>query len=181
MKETRCETVTGGGKRGGTKTLSTFLTTSAGVPHHAQTVDQTNPKDLIGVKKVSLTKLPPVAVLHTAHAMMNGAVKYGQYNWRDKAVRASIYVDACERHLHAWFDGEEDAADSGVHHLGHAMACLAILLDAQETGNLVDDRPATGRGAFCRVLEQLNAKIAAKTTDAAVPAVDAQAPQEGPR
>jgi len=120
-----------------------------------------NPKDRIGAKKVSLTKLPPVAVLHTAHALMNGADKYGPYNWRDKAVLASIYVDACERHLNAWFDREEQAVDSSVHHLGHAMACLAILLDAQETGQLVDDRPAAGRGAFCRVLARLNQKIMA--------------------
>jgi hypothetical protein len=122
----------------------------------------TNPKDLLGVRKVSLTKLPPTALAHAGFAMMNGAEKYGPYNWRDKPVIASIYVDAAERHLNAWFDGEEDAADSGARHLGHAMACLAILLDAQESGNLVDDRPAAGRGTFCRVLEQLNAKIAAK-------------------
>jgi hypothetical protein len=122
-----------------------------------------NPKDILGAQKVSLSYLPPVAVLHAAHALMNGASKYGPYNWRDKAVRASIYVDACERHLNAWFDGEEEAADSGVHHLGHAIACLAILLDAQETGNLVDDRPVNAgtRGSFCRVLARLNAKIAA--------------------
>ena len=124
-------------------------------------VDAANPKDLLGVKKVSLTKLPPVAVLHAAHALMNGATKYGPYNWRDKAVRASIYVDACERHLNAWLDGEEDATDSGVHHLGHAIACLAILLDAQEAGKLVDDRPLKNAGGFCRVLERLNRKIGA--------------------
>ena len=50
----------------------------------------TNPKDLIGAKKVSITKLPPVAVLHASHALMNGAAKYGAYNWRDNAVIASI-------------------------------------------------------------------------------------------
>jgi hypothetical protein len=122
--------------------------------------DATNPKDLVGVRKVSLTKLPPVAVLHAAHALMNGAGKYGPYNWRDRAVRASIYVDACERHLNAWLDGEEDATDSGVHHLGHAIACLAILLDAQEAGKLVDDRPLQNAGGFCRVLDRLNRRIA---------------------
>ena len=121
--------------------------------------DNANPKDLLGVKNVSLTKLPPVAVLHAAHALMNGATKYGPYNWRDKAVRASIYVDACERHLNAWLDGEEDAPDSGVHHLGHAIACLAILLDAQEAGKLLDDRPLQSAGGFCRVLDRLNRKI----------------------
>jgi hypothetical protein len=41
----------------------------------------------------------------------------------------------------AWFNGEECAQDSGVHHLAHAMACLAILLDAKTCGKLNDDRP----------------------------------------
>jgi Domain of unknown function (DUF5664) len=124
----------------------------------------TNPKDLLGVKKVSLTKLPAVAALHAAHALMDGAVKYGPYNWRDKAVQADIYIDACLRHVNAWFDGEETAADSGVHHLGHAMACLAIILDAQEAGKLVDNRPVKdgGRGIFARVLERLNGVIAGR-------------------
>lgn len=116
-----------------------------------------NPKDLLGAKKVSISKLPMVAVLHGAHAMMNGAAKYGPFNWRSKKVQADIYVDAAMRHLAAWFEGEENAEDSGVHHLGHAIACCAILLDAQETGNLVDNRP--GNGQFSRVLERLNTVI----------------------
>jgi hypothetical protein len=42
-------------------------------------------------------------------------------------------------------DGEELAADSGVHHLGHARACCNILLDAAENGFLVDNRPKKGK------------------------------------
>src|ERR1039458_7081089 len=126
--------------------------------------NELNPKDRLGVRKVSLPKRPPAALAHAGFAMMNGAEKYGPYNWRDKPVIASIYVDAAERHLNAWFDGEEDSTDSSAHHLGHAMACLAIILDAQESGNLIDDRPAAGRGTFCRVLERLNAKVAAKAS-----------------
>ena len=116
-----------------------------------------NPKDLQGKKKISLTKIPPIALLHCAHAMMDGAKKYDCYNWRAKDITASIYVDAAKRHFDAWFEGEEQAGDSQVHHLGHAMACGAILLDAQETGGLIDDRPLTDRskGAYARVLKRL--------------------------
>lgn len=118
--------------------------------------DTANPKDLVGNKKVSVTKLPSVAILHAARAMMDGAEKYGPYNWRAKKVIASIYVDAAIRHLLTWFEGQETAKDSGVHHLGHAIACEAILLDALETGNLVDDRPTVGTGDLAdRVLERL--------------------------
>ena len=74
----------------------------------------------------------------------DGAVKYGPFNWREKSVAASVYLAAVKRHIEAWQDGEEVALDSGLPHLGHALACLAILVDAQSVGNLVDDRPKPG-------------------------------------
>ena len=104
----------------------------------------TNPKSIIGAKKLNLFLLPPVAMAHMAGAMMEGEMKYGPYKWRETRVEASIYIAACKRHIDAWADGEENAQDSGMHHLGHAMACLALLLDAQAYGNLVDDRAKTG-------------------------------------
>lgn len=122
--------------------------------------DGTNPKDLIGSKKLDMTSLPAVAIAHGNHAMMDGAGKYGPYNWRDNPVQAKVYVDAAIRHLLAWFEGEEEAKDSGVHHLGHVIGCMAILLDAQATGNLVDNRP--NKGKFNGVLAALNAKVKAK-------------------
>lgn len=112
----------------------------------------TNPKDLIGSKKVPVHLVPPASVIYQAAAMADGARKYGPYNWRKNKVMASIYVDACLRHLYAWLDGEEVAADSGVPHIGHALSCLGILADAKETGNLADDRPTPGASA--RLLAQ---------------------------
>ena len=106
--------------------------------------DSTNPKDLIGIHKVPLHLVPTAGIIHEAMAMKNGAAKYGPFNWRDKKVIASIYIAACLRHVYAWFDGEECAEDSGQHHLGHARACLGIILDAQETESLKDDRPLPG-------------------------------------
>jgi hypothetical protein len=113
-----------------------------------------NPKDRFGLTKVSLSKFPAVALAHGAHAMMDGAKKYGPFNWRDNGVIASIYIDACKRHLDAWFDAREQCApDSDVHHLGHGLACLGIILDAESTGNLVDDRPKAG--AITKVYGQI--------------------------
>lgn len=124
-------------------------------------VDQTNPKDLLGAKKLDLTLLPMTAWAHANRAMFNGSEKYGPYNWRDKKVRAKVYVTAAMRHLASWFEREEMAEDSGAHHLGHAMACCAIILDAQETGNLVDDRPEGG-AAFHELMKRLNDEIKAR-------------------
>lgn len=120
-----------------------------------------NPKDLIGSKKVPLSLLPVAGLIHEAMAMRDGAGKYGPHNWREYPVIASIYVDACQRHIMAWFDGEECAADSGQHHLGHAKACLGILLDAMENGKLSDDRPLPG--AAPRLLAEMADEIKARS------------------
>lgn len=109
--------------------------------------DGTNPKDLIGVRKPQLDKVPPAAIIHLAKAMENGAAKYGPFNWREKKVKSSVYLAAAQRHILSWADGEDVAEDSGVHHLAHAAACLAILLDAEATESLVDDRPTPGVAA----------------------------------
>lgn len=104
----------------------------------------TNPKDLLGAKKVSLNLVPASSLIYQALAMEDGAKKYGPYNWRANKVIASIYIAAAMRHLQAWHDGEEVAEDSQKPHLAHALACLGIIVDAKETGNLVDDRPLPG-------------------------------------
>jgi len=103
--------------------------------------DGINPKDRFGLQKLSISKVPSTALATCAGAMMLGAEKYGPYNWREKDVRATVYVDAALRHLYAWFEGEEVDPESGVSHLGHVMACAAILIDAQHMGRLADDRP----------------------------------------
>lgn len=104
----------------------------------------TNPKDLLGVKKVPLHLVPPSSIIYQALAMQDGAIKYGPYNWRENKVICSVYIAAAMRHLQQYLDGEELASDSKKPHLGHAMACLGIIIDAKETGNMVDDRPLPG-------------------------------------
>jgi hypothetical protein len=123
--------------------------------------DQTNPKDLMGAKKIDLSLFPDVAILYGALAMNDGAHKYGPYNWRTKHVRAQVYITAARRHLLAWAAGEEIAADSGVHHLGHVLGCVAILLDAAQTGALIDDRHS--HPAVVQLLADANAAVLART------------------
>lgn len=106
-----------------------------------------NPKSQYGIKKPPLHLVPPAAKIYLAMGFADGADKYGPYNWRENSVAASVYVGAAQRHLDQWWDGEENAADSGVHHLAHALSCLAIIADARETGNLIDDRPLPGAAA----------------------------------
>lgn len=103
-----------------------------------------NPKDALGDAKVDPSLVPPSAKMYLAAAFADGAAKYGPYNWRENAVRARVYIAAAMRHLDQYLDGESRDPTSKVPHLGHAMACLAILTDATETGNLIDDRPLPG-------------------------------------
>ena len=99
-----------------------------------------NPKDVIGSGKAPLSLVPASLRAGAAMAFMEGALKYGRFNWRLAGVRASIYYDALNRHMDAWFNGEETDPGSGLPHLYKAAACIAILLDAVEIGKLVDDR-----------------------------------------
>ena len=122
--------------------------------------DDTNPKDLVGDKKAPLWLVPPAFVAQTSMALRDGAAKYGPYNWREKAVRSTVYYSALMRHMSSWLDGEDYSEDAGVHHLAHAAACLAILLDAQATGNLIDDRPFAGGAP--KLLTELAEFIAAR-------------------
>lgn len=105
-----------------------------------------NPKSLQGAKKFSLRYLPLSASIAVNQAFEDGAQKYGAANWREKGVATTVYVDAALRHIMQYFDGGQRlAADSGVHNLGHAMACLAIIIDAEQEGQLIDDRPFSAK------------------------------------
>jgi len=104
----------------------------------------TNPKDFFGSNKLPLHLWPSTATALGCLAFLDGAGKYGRSNWRVKGVRASIYYDAARRHLDAWFEGEDLAPDSGLPHLAHALACIAIVVDAQACGKLNDDRMYPG-------------------------------------
>lgn len=106
-----------------------------------------NPKTTSGLKKLPLELVPPSNVAALAEAFADGAKKYGPYNWREKSVSSSIYYGACLRHLQAWWDGEDFAEDSGLHHLYHALACIGILVDSKSIGKLNDNRPPKGAAA----------------------------------
>ncbi len=106
-----------------------------------------NPKTQFGVKKLPLHLVPPAATAFLAMAFADGAKKYGPYNWREKTISASVYYSAALRHLTAWWDGEENAPDSGYPHLAHALACLAMIVDVttlEDKAKFNDDRPLPG-------------------------------------
>lgn len=100
----------------------------------------TNPKDTVGTTRPPMQLIMLPAWLHMSTALLEGS-KYGAWNWTIAGVRASIYVAAACRHLFKWFFGQRCDPKTRVHHLGSVLACVAILLDAEHRGKLVDDRP----------------------------------------
>lgn len=112
----------------------------------------TNPKDLLGLKKALLHLVPPALNLWVSKVFSfsagltpgaNGqlkAVPYGPFNWREKKVRRTVYIDAMERHLMALKDGQDIDEESGLPHEAHIAANCGILLDARAIECLVDDR-----------------------------------------
>jgi hypothetical protein len=97
----------------------------------------TNPKDRLGIKKIPFGLCSTVAHVYWALAQKDGAVKYGEYNWRNKPVREDIYLEAIERHAKAMRAGQVIDAKSGLPHAGHIMACAAIIEDARAAGCLI--------------------------------------------
>jgi len=127
------------------------MTTRCGAPVTGETyftstsgVKNPNPKDSIGSSKIPMHLWPEAATVLGSLALLDGALKYGRSNFRASPVRASVYYDAAKRHLNAWFEGRSCDPDSGLPDLAHALACLAILVDAEAACTLIDDRMVSG-------------------------------------
>lgn len=109
---------------------------------------ETNPKDPIGASKTPASFLPPQVLWEAGLSMMDGACKYGAFNWREAAVRASVYFDAARRHLDSWFEGEDEDPDSGENHIVKAITSLIVLRDAMIMDKWNDDRPPKGKAGY---------------------------------
>lgn len=117
-----------------------------------------NPKELAGAKKPATWSVMPRWVsLLVGRIMTVGAAKYGAFNYRESAIAASTYEDALERHLQLWFDGEDNDPETGESHLASVIAGCTLLLDAQATGKLVDNRQKTGLARV--VLDRLEKRL----------------------
>ncbi len=81
-----------------------------------------NPKDALAIRKVGLSTLPFRVLWEVALGMLEGALKYGRHNYRGIGVRASVYFDATQRHLGAWWEGEDIDQSAQPHHQSHQLA-----------------------------------------------------------
>lgn len=100
-----------------------------------------NPKDIVGSTRLDMGLVPDTINAEVALAYLEGALKYGRFNWRIAGVSASTYNAALRRHLTRWWNGESRDKLTKVKHLANLIACAGIVLDAELAGMLTDDRP----------------------------------------
>jgi len=120
-----------------------------------------NPKDALGSAKIDMGLVPDILELAAAEAFLEGALKYGRFNWRVVGVKASIYYAAQKRHMKKWWNGQNIDKATKVHHIKNSIACLAILLDAELYGMLTDDRPpCPNPDAMADAIDAAEARVA---------------------
>ncbi|KKN64878.1 hypothetical protein LCGC14_0487120 [marine sediment metagenome] len=128
-----------------------------------------NPKEIAGSVKnphccVSLAVMAEVGI-----AMMEGARKYGRYNYRDTVITASIYYDAVRRHIDLWWEGEDIDPESGIHHITKAIAGLTVLRDGLIQNKVDDDRPPITPPEHWKYIKKITATVLKKYPDCKLP------------
>lgn len=89
--------------------------------------------------KPDLSLVPYIAVTTEALALGFGERKYGRYNYT-AGFEVSRLTAAALRHIYQYNNGDTFDSESGLHHIGHARACLAMLLHCEQLGTLRDNR-----------------------------------------
>jgi hypothetical protein len=89
--------------------------------------------------KPRMSLVSPVAIIKLAEVMTDGEKKYSANNWRLGFDWTRI-VDAAQRHINIWNAGGDLDPDSKRSNLAHAMACIMMLLEFEETKSGIDDR-----------------------------------------
>lgn len=99
-----------------------------------------------GQKLARIGSLDPKALMEVAKVAGFGEQKYSRLNYL-KGYDWSLSYDACQRHLHAYWSGEDLDPESGLPHLAHAawhcLAQLAFMIHGLGT----DDRYKPGEEA----------------------------------
>lgn len=100
-----------------------------------------------GRKLAQLGAVDPLALMRVAEVAGFGAQKYERFNFL-LGYAWSLSYDALQRHLHAYWAGEDDDPESNLPHLAHAAwHCLALLAFSCR-GVGTDDRPVLPPAPF---------------------------------
>jgi len=90
--------------------------------------------------KPRLDLIPPEVIEALGVVLTSGAKKYSARNWEGGLDWGRCFA-ACQRHLWAWWGGEDKDCETKQSHLSHALCNIAFLIayEQRKVGN--DDRP----------------------------------------
>jgi len=125
----------------------------------------TNPKDAVGIRKVPYSTVPSEVVAEMGLGLLEGALKYGRHNFRVIGVRASVYYDAIQRHLNAWWEGEDLDPESELNHITKLLTSAAVLRDAMINERWTDDRPPKLKDGWVKEYNKRASEIIDKYPD----------------
>ena len=89
--------------------------------------------------KTQFGLMPPFALKEFADVLTYGAKKYDPDNWKRVPDAKSRYFDAAMRHMWAWKSAEKTDPETGLHHMAHAMCCLAFIIDIEMDPSIIND------------------------------------------
>lgn len=130
-----------------------------------------NPKQAYGDKKPPIHLIHSIAALHESAALHSGKRKYGENNYIHTPVEAMTYLGAILRHTAQYTSGERVDRKELVHHLGAVKACCTILLTAEATGMLIDNRPRVGLARGGALRSEIDYEVATNNAFAEVEAI----------
>ena len=78
--------------------------------------------------KPRMSLLPKGALNAVIRVLEFGATKYQAYGWKHVPDAKTRYYDAMQRHIDAWWQGEQKDPETGEHHLAHAICCGMFLM-----------------------------------------------------
>ena len=89
--------------------------------------------DMVGRKadqdKPRMDLIPPHAEKLMADVLTFGAKKYSPDNWRKVPDLTNRYTATAMRHINDYRSGNSSDSETGIHHLAHAMCCLAFIIE----------------------------------------------------
>ncbi len=91
--------------------------------------------------KLPFHLLPPELLEGVASVLDFGAKKYHPRNWEAGMDWSRVFA-ALQRHMWAWWGGEDKDPETGMSHLYHAGCCIAFLISYEKRGIGNDDRPS---------------------------------------
>jgi hypothetical protein len=96
--------------------------------------------------KTRWSLMPDREILQVLEVLEGGAKKYGVDNWQQVDDAKRRYIDALQRHWHAWKVGQKHDKESGLHHLAHVACNVLFLLwfDNQEHNKIYISGKMTG-------------------------------------